>query len=289
MDDNRSNWVQIADISVQCDMREFYKALSARHISYELKNRDGLVELWVEDPEQAPVVVAMLKEFSKRFSVMPDRHLPSGDIMQQFKRIPVVATLLVLSIIGALITHFSIGALSWLTFQNFTLFAGALRFESVNEAFGRGEYWRLITPIFLHFGIFHVAFNSLWLWELGRRLETLLGPVHFIAIVALMAVSSNVGQYLFSGPSLFGGMSGVVYGLLGYVWIRHVVSPNPLLAIPKPLLIFMLAWLVIAMTGVMKFLSGSGVANAAHVVGLLCGMLLGGWAGKVEQSGKHGQ
>jgi len=98
----------------------------------------------------------------------------------------------------------------------------------------------------------------------------------------LMAVASNLGQYLWSGPSLFGGMSGVVYGLLGYVWIRHKVSPRPQLAIPPGLLGFMLFWLLLGMSGIIDLLMSGSIANAAHAVGLVTGMILGGWAGYSE-------
>jgi GlpG protein len=145
----------------------------------------------------------------------------------------------------------------------------------------------LVTPVFLHFGIFHLAFNCLWLWELGRRIETLAGSLHMLMIVLLMAIASNLGQYLWSGPALFGGMSGVVYGLLGYIWIRNRVSPRPILSLPGGLLGFMLIWLLAGMSGFMELLMGVNIANAAHAIGLISGMVLGGWAGSIDSGGRR--
>ncbi len=97
-----------------------------------------------------------------------------------------------------------------------------------------------IAPIFIHFGVFHIVFNGLWLWEFGRRIESLAGSLHFLLLVLVTGLVSNGAQYWWSGPSLFGGMSGVIFGLLGYLWIRNLVAPHPGLALPRgivPLLI----------------------------------------------------
>ena len=77
-----------------------------------------------------------------------------------------------------------------------------------------GQYWRLVTPVFLHFGWLHIAFNCLWLWELGGRVERVMGHVNMLLLFLAIAVVSNVCQFVFGGAGLFGGMSGVVYGLM---------------------------------------------------------------------------
>ena len=140
---------------------------------------------------------------------------------------------------------------------------------------GEGELWRLITPIFVHFGLMHFVFNGLWLALLGGRIETLLGPVHLLLLGLVCAVISNLGQFVWTGSVAFGGMSGVIYALLGYIWIRNLLAPHPILALPKELIGFMLFWLLFCMTGALDFLLGVGIANAAHFSGLIVGMLLG--------------
>jgi GlpG protein len=80
-----------------------------------------------------------------------------------------------------------------------------------------GEVWRLVTPIFLHSGLLHLLFNMLWLYQLGGQIEAQESSRSVAIMVLVFASICNTAQYLVSGP-LFVGMSGVVYGLLGYLW-----------------------------------------------------------------------
>ena len=137
------------------------------------------------------------------------------------------------------------------------------------------DYWRFVTPIFLHFGLVHLIFNCLWLSMLGSRIEQMSSSLHLLLLVLVTGVVSNVVQFVWSGSPYFGGMSGVVYALLGYIWIKDKVVPDPQLQLPPGIIGFMLGWLVVCMTGILDLLLGVGVANGAHLGGLIIGMLLG--------------
>lgn len=288
MNDQSSEWTLIAEISNEFDIGILLSELSAKQISYRLNRVEHCVELWIEFADQVPGAQKLLEEInSSQRKVQKSqglRPLAGLGFKKQLSSMPVVGALLVLSLLGtALVEWGGFPVVHWLTFQDFSFFGDRIRsFDTVQNAMANGEYWRLITPIFLHFGLFHVIFNGLWTWELGRRIELLTGSFHTFISVLLMAIASNLGQYLWGGPSLFGGMSGVVYGLLGYVWIRNKVSPRPELAIPSGLLGFMLFWLLLGMSGIIELFMSSGIANAAHAVGLVTGMILGGWAGYSE-------
>ncbi len=132
-----------------------------------------------------------------------------------------------------------------------------------------GQVWRLITPIFIHFGFIHILFNLLWLKDLGTIIEYRLGSWILAIQILVMAALSNLGQYWVSGPT-FGGMSGVVYGLLGFIWIRGKFDPASGLHLHKPVVIWMIAWFFICLTGLI-----GNVANTAHGVGLAVGMAWG--------------
>lgn len=132
-----------------------------------------------------------------------------------------------------------------------------------------GEVWRLITPIFLHFNILHILFNMLWLKDLGTLIERKHGIWLLAAMVLVMGVTSNIGQYLVSGPA-FGGMSGVVYGLLGYIWIRGHLDPRVGYRLRQDIVYLMGIWYFLCLSGFI-----GAIANTAHTVGLVVGAAWG--------------
>jgi len=132
-----------------------------------------------------------------------------------------------------------------------------------------GEVWRLVTPIFPHLGIIHLLFNMLWLRDLGTLVERRHGTWYLMAQVLFFAAAANYLQFLAHGP-LFAGFSGVVYGLLGYVWLRGKFDPVSGLYLNRPTVVMMLGWFVLCWTGLM-----GPVANIAHSVGLAAGMAWG--------------
>src|SRR5262249_23530572 len=78
----------------------------------------------------------------------------------------------------------------------------------------RGQVWRLVTPIFLHFGVSHIVFNCLWMFMLASQVEERRGPYFYILLILVSAIISNAAEALYS-PA-FGGMSGVGYAIFGY-------------------------------------------------------------------------
>jgi len=133
----------------------------------------------------------------------------------------------------------------------------------------RGQLWRLVTPIFIHFGILHIIFNMWWLRDLGSAVEFRRGSLRFLLLVLTIAVTSNLAQFAYSGPS-FGGMSGVVFGLFGYIWMKSRFDYNSGFHMPPNTVFWMIAWFALCFTGYV-----GSIANAAHGVGLGVGIMLG--------------
>ena len=177
---------------------------------------------------------------------------------------------------------------SWFSFSDFHVAGQKLVFASARASYARGEYWRLLTPVFLHFGVLHVTFNLLWYWELSRRLEQVRGSSAALGVLVLTGAGGNIVQYLVDPEVLFGGLSGVIYGLLGYAWMWNRFSGTPRLALPPGVLGFMLIWLVVCMSGIIEALGFGAIANAAHVSGLLLGMLLGFAAAMIRDRSHDG-
>jgi GlpG protein len=133
----------------------------------------------------------------------------------------------------------------------------------------KGEIWRLFTPMFIHFGIMHLAFNMLWLWDLGNMVEDRKGTFFLAVFILIISGSGNLAQYLASSP-LFGGMSGVVYGLLGYIWMKGKYDPGSRLSLHKTTVAMMIGWYFLCLIGIIP-----NVANMAHTVGLVVGVAWG--------------
>ncbi|OUU23623.1 MAG: hypothetical protein CBC04_09720 [Verrucomicrobia bacterium TMED44] len=135
--------------------------------------------------------------------------------------------------------------------------------------FFAGEIWRVITPIFLHFNLLHILFNMFWLHDLGNQIEAKKGWKFFVTFVLILALGSNFAQFIVSGPN-FGGMSGVVYGLFGYVWIKSRLDPGDGFQIDPTVAMIMFGFFIICFTGIF-----GGVANWAHAGGLVVGLIWG--------------
>ena len=184
---------------------------------------------------------------------------------------PVTLALILLSIGGFLMYLYTpMNWLNALSFSSSQVSDNQGLFQAID-----GQYWRLITPAFLHFGWLHIVFNCLWLWDLGRRVEQVMGHLNMFMLFLVIAVVSNASQFEFGGGGLFGGMSGVVYGLLGFSWIAPQLQPAWPIQPPKAIMIFMVGWLVVCMSGMVEVLGFGAIANAAHLGGLLCGAIVG--------------
>ncbi|NVJ61595.1 MAG: rhomboid family intramembrane serine protease [Gammaproteobacteria bacterium] len=144
-----------------------------------------------------------------------------------------------------------------------------------------GEIYRMITPIFIHFPVLgivfmHLLFNLMWFWDLGGVIERRLNSFTLIYHIVTIGVLSNFAEYLIhrdkilaNYDSRFGGLSGVVFGLLGYLFLRGKIDKHFGVKLNPSIMTFMLIWLALGFTGML-----GSVANAAHAVGLISGLAL---------------
>ena len=137
-----------------------------------------------------------------------------------------------------------------------------------------GEWWRLGSAMFLHFGVVHLAMNMWALWDGGQLVERMFGPGRFVAVYALSGVSGNLLSLVtHHGRGVSGGASGAIFGIYGallvYLWReRGRLHPREFRWLFWGAAAFSLATIVLG-------LLIPGIDNAAHIGGFLCGMLSG--------------
>ena len=136
------------------------------------------------------------------------------------------------------------------------------------------EWWRLFAPVFIHFSLIHLVFNCLWIYVLGQQIEKIDGKILFITLIIFSGICGNYAQFISTGPSLFGGLSGCVYGMFGYTMITEFQKSRIIYGLPPAIYIFMIAWLVLGFIGVLSLFGLGNIANFAHLGGLIAGVIM---------------
>ncbi|NWA44626.1 rhomboid family intramembrane serine protease [Pseudomonas reactans] len=273
--------VAVLRLPLSVDLGGFVQLLQRMHVPHRVSEEAGEQVLWV--PETISDDVRVLYQ---RFPAGdPDQQLDIPEqapvkrpgFVQQLRQSPVTALVLLASIIVGALTLLgeNLPAMSWLTFLQFRIVGEYIQFTPLADSLAAGQWWRLVTPMLIHFGILHLAMNGMWYWELGRRIEARQGSINLLGLTLLFSLVSNYAQYVFGGPGLFGGLSGVLYGLLGHCWIFQLLSPNPAYRLPRGVLVMMLVWLLLCLSGLVSMIGFGEIANAAHVGGLVIGCLTG--------------
>ena len=162
----------------------------------------------------------------------------------------------------------------------------SLRLEDIK----RGQVWRMVTPIFLHAAgaslssFLHILFNMYWLFALGIGLERQFGAGNFVLLILFTGVISILLPAIAPEDGIFGltalggskvvGFSGVIYGIIGFGWIKMKMQPHLGTIIPSFVFIFMMIWLGIGLVSPEGGFFGA-ISHLAHAAGLLAGMAFG--------------
>ena len=203
------------------------------------------------------------------------------------KRCPLVLALIASCILVTLLSHggeSSGGIVDWLLFCDPRAIAegGDL---NIWNSIRQGQVWRLVTPIFVHYGITHLIFNMLWMLEIGGQIETRRGSRYMLMLVLALAVLSNLGQAIEASLNelqgfRFGGMSGVGYGVFGYVLVKARFDNRERYRLSQATVIIGLIWFVLCiLRDYPPFDTSLGswiprIANTAHTVGFFAGMAI---------------
>lgn len=241
------------------------------HLGGVVTDEKQMNHLFVEREEDLPFAIDY---FRVQLGQPPEREMPEE--WAAIKRLPLGNV--TFSVLAICILVFGLGWLLKMTDIYELLMFGPRQRELTFEFIRNGQYWRVITPAFIHFGFLHVLFNLLWWKDLANILENTKGPIFLLAFLLLSAAIPNTLQAVMTGAN-FGGLSGVVYALLGYLWIYKVVNPKAEYGLPKTDILLMIGWFVLCLFNVFSF----GVANWAHGGGLVLGMVVGAVYGFLDR------
>jgi GlpG protein len=230
------------------------------------------------DAEQAAQAVRRKQEQIDRQFRKNDRRVADLWAYPGFRRRPLTMALVAICVVVFFLQNSGSGFSleRRLYFANYHTDLQGQHLDNGVEDIRHGEIWRLVTPIFMHVGPLHIVFNMWWLSALGTMIEIRRGTLRLAVLVLIAAVVSNLGQYTWmerNDPGkahLFLGMSGVVYALFGYIWMKSLYEPEQGMIVHPNNVNIMLGWLVLCMTGVL-----GPIGNAAHFVGLAVGVALG--------------
>jgi GlpG protein len=285
----------IGVVPTEQDAQRLTGYLLTRGISTQIDASANGYGIWIHDEDRLPAARQELVEFLKNpMDVRYDASLPIADQIRtqqvraekDYKRnvrdvrsrwrrpgpqsCPLTIGLIAICVLVSITSRFGAQIEPVLVHLYITLDGqpdGSLqaRLPEVSE----GQVWRLITPIFIHLSPMHLIFNVFYLYSIGGMLELTRGRWALAGLVLFTAVVSNMSQLLYKGPG-FGGMSGVLYGLFGYVWMRARFDPGSGLYLHPDTVTMMMLWLFLCMTGWV-----GNIANAAHVGGLIAGTAVG--------------
>ena len=190
---------------------------------------------------------------------------------------------MIIILIASLVTFLSgfgnlisiIEPFSFLKFEISDSYSRYINFSTFENTYLiNNEWWRLFAPVFIHFSLIHLVFNCLWVYVLGQQIEKIDGKILFITLIIFSGICGNYAQFISTGPSLFGGLSGCVYGMFGYTMITEFQKSRIIYGLPPAIYIFMIAWLVLGFIGVLSLFGLGNIANFAHLGGLIAGIIM---------------
>ncbi|MFB5663951.1 rhomboid family intramembrane serine protease [Alteribacillus sp. HJP-4] len=187
-----------------------------------------------------------------------------NESFSSFKRnYPVITTLIVINVILFLWINLSLwtGGLFPLGLEIRQLGIG------INGAIAEGQYWRLLTPVFLHQGTGHILFNSVSLILFAPALEKMIGSLKFLAVYLLTGFLANVATFLLIANPAYShlGASGAIFGVFG-VYLYMVINRKELIDAMNTQII-----MIIIVIGVVSTFINPGINILGHLFGLISG------------------
>ncbi|WP_415905599.1 rhomboid family intramembrane serine protease [Neptuniibacter sp. QD48_55] len=270
--------IKVLSVPLGEDLTEFTQILWRYEVPHRVVELEHTQEVWIAVGVEPAQIVALYEkcrrgESLEGFVLAIPRAVGQTDLLSQVKQAWMSCLLIASSLLLTFLISFG-DNLEWLrlfTIADIVQKDGSLYSSGLEGTLESFEVWRFITPIFLHFSELHIAFNALWIWIVGSRIEIYQGRVTLCLLILFSGVISNIAQYHDAGP-MFGGLSGVVFAFLGYAWLWDKTQSDHRIGLPQSIMGFLIFWLVLGYAGVLEALQLGAIANTAHLVGLLAGL-----------------
>lgn len=272
--------IKVASLPISVDLKLFSQLLHQQGLIHRINEESGQQVIWAQSEVEAELIRQALAQWSRqpaefraKTDAMEGRGFDPGPWLfkaaEGLRHSPITWILILISTAVAVMSGLG-SQLRPVADWFYPLLPASSLASLLSGIDSVGELLRTVTPIFLHFGELHFVFNMMWLWYFGRQLESLQPRWFFVILVLVTAFVSNTTQYLVIEYNNFGGMSGVDYGLLAYAWVIHFFMPRSGILMNNSMFLFFVVALV-----VMEIVAGSWIATAAHVSGLLTGLIIG--------------
>lgn len=239
------------------------------YVSYTIRLDLGQVQRHFQLPPDVDGLDVFLSQMIKAFNQNPypnsnsDRLGGFRAIPSRTSKVPIITYILI-----------AVNILAWLGVLLYQKTSSGLSYDDalknagakVNSLIMNGEYWRLVTPMFLHWTPVHLFVNSFSLYVVGPQVEMFFGKVKYITIYLIAGIFGNLASFIFSlNPSA--GASGAIFGLMGvlvYIWQKNRKSLD--------------SSYILGVAGTIAFnifygLSKSGIDNFGHIGGLIGGYI----------------
>lgn len=280
--------------------RTLCEVLYAANIDSDLREGDGRsLSVWVLSEADMPRAEAIYRAYAaephatayagaaakvasqnapaRTSDVGPPPPVPQAkkSLRQRAIESPITFGAIAVCIVVALITQLGHAddVVSYFTIASLATRGSSLDWSGYRDILN-GEVWRVITPIFLHFGPFHILFNMFWMNDLGAPTERIQGSASYAVFMVWSAAVSNIAQFAFGHSAAFGGMSGIIYALVGYLWARGRADPQSGIYLPGRFVLFFVGWMALGWTSLLDDVVGP-MANYCHLGGFLAGIAYG--------------
>lgn len=297
----------------QAPCERLYSYLIVQGIPVEVHEEGSGLSLWIKNEDQVPKAKEILAKFEEnpnasefagheraaqqklaeqqahrervaRNTMQPGRNWrqsSSGgfDLSRAFQETPIICFTLLIAILVFVAPKFSfnLNAQPYLLFQTYGEIRGSQEtgpLPTTLDLLPWSEPWRFLGPIFLHASVMHILFNCWCIWDFGRQIEQREGKWLTLLLIIFSGAASNTMQAMLVSP-LFGGLSGVAYAMIGFVWMRLTMPAGQGYVLSPGTAVIAMIWLGLGfaqdLPG-MNNMSGARMANFCHLGGLLAGV-----------------